>query len=243
MAKKDHIRRIPPCPAWDLEAMASWLTDLAQSGWMLEEDGYSCGRANFRREAPRSVRYRLVGAWPAPKSLWASGVQYEGAEPEAEALALNALYGWEYVAKRGRYFIYRTQDPSARELDTDPQVQYFTLRALTQWAGRDLVWSLLVVAWLWFWLLWREPDTLQILWTKAPLFTLCCLLPLAALLFWRVGNLRGTRRLAKKLRQGTPLDHHKDWNASAPKHYLGLAVTAGAFTLCFLAAVWSWWFL
>ena len=39
------VIRIPPSPLYDMEAMESWLTDMAREGLYLERQGiYCCGR-------------------------------------------------------------------------------------------------------------------------------------------------------------------------------------------------------
>ena len=38
--KSKRIYRLPPCPAYDVEAMESWLGAMAEQGWVLEQDGF-----------------------------------------------------------------------------------------------------------------------------------------------------------------------------------------------------------
>lgn len=222
MGKETHIRRVPPCPAYDLEAMESWLMDMAREGWHLEDQGISCGLANFQRGEPREDQYRLVGFWKPPTMGHVLGVklstQYLSDQPEEEALDLNRLYGWEYVAKRGKYFIYRAVEAAPRELDTDPMIQSMTIRAAAQWDGLRLLWFVPFV------LRMLRPggaySFLDLL-ASAPLlyvgilpFLLFLLIP--ALLGYRYGT-----ALAKRLQAGQPLDHHKNWRLSARTHHLG----------------------
>ena len=37
--KQRKIRRLAPCPAYDVEKIESWLADMAKEGWILEKDG------------------------------------------------------------------------------------------------------------------------------------------------------------------------------------------------------------
>lgn len=237
------VRRIIPCPSYDPEAMESWLSDLAAEGLLLGQDGIYLGSAYFRKEAPQRAAYRLVGAWQAPTALNAvlplTGVgQAMVPRPQPEALDLNELYGWEYVAKWGRFFIYRASSPLARELDTDPQVQFYTIQALSQWAGLDLVRGALpglVLAFLVVGV--RLGISLGELFAGAPLFTATfCLLLLLGLGRTLACRLH-TGALARKLRRGLPLDHGKDWKAHAPKHYAYLGVTLGSAGLFLLSAI------
>ncbi len=114
--------RIPPCAEYDVEGMESWLTDMAAEGYVLAEDGFFAGVASFEKTCPQKLKYRLDAA-RKNTSMWAD----DGGEPDAEAVELSKMYGWKYIAKRGGFYIYCSDDPSARELNTDPQVQAIAL--------------------------------------------------------------------------------------------------------------------
>ena len=45
-------------------------------------------------------------------------------------MELGKKYDWEYVARRKDFYIYRSFDPCARELNTDPEVQALALNAV-----------------------------------------------------------------------------------------------------------------
>ena len=64
-------------------------------------------------------------------------------EPDEAQVELCAQYRWEYVARHGQFYIYRSADPSARELNTDPKVQALALNAVKKRLVSDLI-SLLV---------------------------------------------------------------------------------------------------
>lgn len=230
------VRRIPPCPAYDLEAMESWLMDMAREGLHLEEQGISCGVANFQRGEPRETQYRLVGYWKPPTLLQATVTgfgEYRGIDPAEEEQKLNWLFGWEYVAKRGKFFIYRAVDPAPRELDTDPLIQSMTLRALAQWDGLRFLWALPVGFLL---ALLRMPGDLL---TAAPLLPLSwVLMTLAMLAHFLTGALH-SKRVARWLNRGLPLDHHKDWRTGARRHHLWQALFVGAFLFFPVALILS----
>lgn len=125
MDEKRRVYRLPPCPAYDAVGTAEWLQDMAARGLHLEQDGLFAGVAVFRRGAPRAVRYRPAASLE-PVGLWSAG----GGEPDPEAVALGAECAWEYVGRRGDFFLYRTEDPQARELHTDPAVEALAVRAV-----------------------------------------------------------------------------------------------------------------
>lgn len=119
--KKTYYRLIP-CPAYDVEGMESWLEDLAEKGLFLTEDGFFCGFGFFHREEPRSAKYRLQA------SEVQGGFLSDGDEPEKEQQEISEALGWEFVARRGEFYIYRSMSEDVRELNTDPEVQALTLK-------------------------------------------------------------------------------------------------------------------
>ena len=121
-----HTYRLPPCPAYDVEGMERWLSGLAQEGLFLARDGFFCGLATFERGEPRFAKYRLEAAQKST-SMWAE----DGGEPDPEQVELSQRYAWEYIAKRGDFYIYRSFEPGARELNTDPEVQALALERVT----------------------------------------------------------------------------------------------------------------
>lgn len=60
--RKTKRYRLPPCPAYDIEGMESWLADQARDGWFLSRDGFLFGVAAFETREPATVRYRLAAA-------------------------------------------------------------------------------------------------------------------------------------------------------------------------------------
>lgn len=117
--------RLIPCPQYDVSGMECWLADMAKQGLMLQQDGFFAGIATFEKVQPQTVIYRLQ---PAQKStsMWADN----NGDPDQEVIDLSKEYGWEYVAKRGEFHIYRTLDPDAREFHTDLEVQALAMNAM-----------------------------------------------------------------------------------------------------------------
>lgn len=203
-ATRRRICRLAPCPSYDVEGMESWLSELAQEGLLLEPDGFFVGLAFFSRAEPCAARYRLEAAQRST-SLWSEN----GGEPDEEQLALGEKYGWNYVAKRGDFYIYRSLEPSARELNTDPKVQALALNAVKKRQISALV-SLLFWILLYPLLVLRSGPLLTILQLGTWRFLLCALLAL-----WFVADsLQATiylGRLQRKLREGLSLDRKKNW--------------------------------
>jgi len=125
-----HIYRIPPCPAYDISGMENWLSDLAEEGLLLMQDGFFAGVATFEYREPQHVKYRLEAA-RKKTGMWLD----DDGEPDPELVELSKKYSWEYVAKRKDFYIYRSFDPSTRELNTDPEVQALALNAVKKRQG------------------------------------------------------------------------------------------------------------
>lgn len=143
--KIKKIYCLPPCPSYDVEGMEGWLSDMALHGWRLTEDGIFCGVAVFEKAKPERVKYRLTAAKNGT-SMWGEN----DGNPKQDEIELSAMYGWEYTAKRGDFHIYRTSDPNARELNTDPCVQALALKEIKK--SRN-VYAFEWIFWLLLWII------------------------------------------------------------------------------------------
>ena len=203
MSEEKTMVRPVPCSAWDLEGMESWLSDLASEGLHFQKDSFLLGFASFDAGAPRAIRYRLE---PGRRKLSSLGPGDDS--PEGEALELHEAQGWEYVGRRGQFFIYRSEDPEAPEPDTEPAVQALALnglrkRLLSGWIG--------FAVWLVFYLLFSLRGLVSAALALGSGFILfTSLLILAALLNQLSAN-RCLGRLRQRLRAGERLRHRKDW--------------------------------
>ena len=112
MGKK--IYKIPPVLSYDIEGMENWLSEMAENGLILAEDGIKLGIAVFEKAEPKKLRYCLVGAKNGTRAIYDNN-----GHPEYEEIKHIKEYGWEYIAKRDGFHIYRSADPDARELNTD----------------------------------------------------------------------------------------------------------------------------
>lgn len=130
-----HVYRIPPCPSYDIAGMEKWLADLAEKGLFLTKDGFFAGIATFEYGEPKKAKYRLEASQKST-SMWSDN----NGEPDPEQIEISLRYSWEYVAKCKDFFIYRSLDPSARELNTDPVVQAIALNAVKK-RQREAVFS------------------------------------------------------------------------------------------------------
>lgn len=141
--------RLIPCPQYDVSGMECWLSDMAKQGLLLQKDGLFAGIATFERTMPQRVKYRLQ---PAEKStgMWSDN----NGDPDIEVIELSKEYGWEYVAKRGEFHIYRTFDLDTRELHTDPEVQVLAMNAMRK-RQRDNLFSSIFFGLFYPWLIFK----------------------------------------------------------------------------------------
>lgn len=115
-----------PVELYDMRGLEEWLSSMAAQGLHLAYLGEYVAR--FESGPPRpDVRYALdvIQDW-------------DGFDPER-----NKNYGemgWEYVTTMNNlYYVYRSQDPSAPALHTDPVTQSYTFK----WLLRRRFWWLL----------------------------------------------------------------------------------------------------
>lgn len=119
-----YVYRLPPCPAYDVAGMESWLNAMARAGLRL--DHFSAGLAAFLPGETSSARYRLDVAPPDP----ALSLKLQ---EQAEALrTFYAQAGWDYIGKHGDFAVYRTNDPSAAELHTDSKIRAISLDSVSR---------------------------------------------------------------------------------------------------------------
>lgn len=137
--KKKYIRRHPPCHPCDVEGTESWLTDMARKGYVLAKVPARFGFLCFKIQEPTQLCFRLEAS---PEG---EGKRKDAGEPDTFARELNEKYGWEFVTKSGAFYVYRSEGPCRRELNTDPEVQAYSLKILVK---KELVNLILIVIWL-----------------------------------------------------------------------------------------------
>ena len=225
------IRRIPPCPYYDIERVESWLSDLAEEGLFLEPNGISCGLANFQRGEPRSLPYRLVPAVKTPTvGQMLMGSEQVGVTigPEEEERELHTRYGWDYVARWQSFFIYRAQEERVRELNTDPQVQAMAIHAVERWRQLDILSLFLPLVLVW---MGTRPDVVGLFYA-APVLLISTVCILAWMVFYCLFRIFHLARLRRNLQQGQELDHKKTWKQQG-RRFIALKFTGGV-----LLVVW-----
>ena len=215
MSEPKYAHRFPPCPAYDVEGLESWLEDLAKQGLLLTKGGLFCGFLEFEKTAPRAMRYRLQPL-PKPKFL-------EDRGPHTEAVELAEAYGWEYLCIIGDFAVYGTADPDVRELDTDPQVQAVALKQLYKRKRNGI---LITAAWVVFALaivVYYGPVSFFLsrnLWYNWTSAAILALFPFVAF-----RELKQLKELKQKLALGEPLARTGSWKQTRIRHWVSAVLS------------------
>ena len=121
-----EAKRIPPCPDYDIRGTEKWLEDMALKGYILcQGHAFQYGFAYFETGQPRRIRYRITPAKKVPQTIASPNNSPD--PPDEETLDFHSQFGWEYTTYRGQFWIFRCEDPTAPEMDTDPRVQAIAL--------------------------------------------------------------------------------------------------------------------
>jgi hypothetical protein len=113
MAEPKYRYRIPPCPAYDIPGMESWLEDLAAKGLHLSKDGFFGLLTSFEEGPPKKERFRLE---PTDRK---GGLFSEEYDPEDEQVQLLHQMGWTYRITAKGLTAYRTELDRLRQCITD----------------------------------------------------------------------------------------------------------------------------
>ena len=218
------VHRIIPCPDYDVTGVESWLSYMAEQGYILRDGGVFRGIATFDRCEPEKVRYRLQ---PAQKGF----VIYDNDGPSDDEVELNGAFGWKYVAKYGVFHIYRADDIDAREMDTDPEVQAMAMNSLHRSQRFNIIWmSIWIIVYL------------VLIFTSQPFLSMVnrgslisSALVLCVIIFIVTGLVKAVSlyRLRKKILDGDSLGSGTNWRKGA-RTYIVKAVVG---TIAYVAMI------
>lgn len=213
MADPKYAYRLCPCNNYDVEGIQTWLEDLSREGLHLSKEGTTFGLLTFEHAAPRHFRYRMEAIGKS-----------DGANHEFHDIA--AEFGWEYVCDYGSFQIFRSGDPQARELNTDPAIQAATIKRLTR---QQIIELLLAFVYLFVMSLLRHWNWFRFYYSAiaaGPLATFLFIFTLLMIPFRVAVNLYHLFLLRRNLKTGL-LNRRKD------PEYLGWLRVLPYLTLCF----------
>lgn len=194
-----------PCPDYDVAAMEAWLEQQAQKGLFLSaENGFFLGFACFEVGSPKRVRYRL-DAIPKEK------VFADFPENKAAAIQLAQEMGWEFVTERREFLIYRCDDETLPELNTDPAVQALSLKRVQRNLS-SRVWSTCYCFFVYPILLFalRMPAFLLSVLTLGTLRVLALFLITAVMAAGEICDWRRLKKLRAHLQAGGRIEHTQE---------------------------------
>lgn len=206
--KKDtkSVHRIIPCPDYDVTGVESWLSYMAEQGYILRDGGVFRGIAAFDRCEPEKVRYRLQ---PAQKGF----VIYDNDGPSDDEVELNGAFGWKYVAKYGVFHIYRADDIDAREMDTDPEVQAMAMNALHRGQRFNIIWMSIWII-LYLVLIFTSQPFLSMV-NRGSLISIALVLCVIIFIVTGLAKAVSLYRLRKKILDGDSLGSGTNWRKGA----------------------------
>lgn len=192
------VLKLRPNDYWRIGEHESWFTDMAANGLHLKKVGYRF--VKFEKGEPKNIRYRI-------------DVNEDRLTDEQEELYKE--YGWEFITAYGKFSVFSSpEELGAPELHTDAVEQSYTLEAL----GKDLrlnviLLPLMMVIFLGVMysaiFLTRTPFQAMI---KGQFVQLCFIVIAEFYVFYTIiQSYRSIRALRKSLLEGTPIDHHANW--------------------------------
>ena len=231
----DIIRHIPPCSSCDLEALESWLSDLAREGHYLKEIGRRSW--HFTKGTPGEVPYRLVPGRGEPTAGAFFGRHVDQLPQDPPQVILDRYWdqGWIYVGRQRHCYIFRGVDGETGMFRTEPRIWPEDVARMAKWEWRDLPFCLLIAfvaapLVLYAFAGWGMPLLAlnDVLWALVLLFVAGLLI-----VSERFHHIFHLKRLQRKLENGERFDHKKDWKAGAFRN------RAVKVTLVVLAVVWT----
>ncbi len=189
MSEPKYAYRFCPCNGYDVEGIQTWLENLSQEGIQLSKEGTTFGLLTFERTKPTRFRYRMEAIGKSDSS-------------NGEFHEIAAEFGWEYVCDYGTFQIFRSEDPLARELNTDPAIQAATIKQLTR---QQIIEFLLAMVYLALMSFLRHWDWFRFYYSAVavgPVPTALFILLLLLIPFAVIINLYHLHRLRRKLRHG-----------------------------------------
>ena len=98
------VIRIPPSPLYDMEAMESWLTDMAREGLYLERQGIDWGLGHFYRgTSGAALSAGVLSGTPHPVATSSA----KPPRPQPGGQGTGRPGRWEYVSLHQSFYVYR----------------------------------------------------------------------------------------------------------------------------------------
>jgi hypothetical protein len=227
MKQSKHVdwsyKELRPAGIYDVAALETWLEDRAKEGYRLV--GFRGLNGLFVWDRHQECRYRMEPLHRKEKA------------PDPERLEVYRELGWEYVTTLPSFYhIWRSDDPTVAELNTDPVVQGESFGYLRRQMVLSTVISclcFLAVVGISLWIGSANIDTplLQVLERDLPYRSvlLAALLVLAVAL--EIRDIRMMRQLLRSLQTGISLDRPRPWRSQKKWAYVRTWLFLAAYLL------------
>jgi len=226
MKQKKRRYLLSPCRDWDIPGLESWLEDMSMMGWTFKWTRLGGLLFEFWETVPHPVKFRME---PVQKI---HGRFADAPEPDQQRFYEG--FGWKFICRHGAFFLYRNEDPAAPELNTDPQVQALTMDYLKKSVRRGLVTTMLITFPLL--LLFISHFFLFSDYLSGTIYTFlfCSFYFFSIMDYWIL--FFQTEKLRKKLKNGIPMTHRKNWHPGSFIHRAGkVTMLLSCFVLVFAA--------
>lgn len=222
-----YKRKLAPATTFDFAAMETWLSDMAEDGWIPVD--FRGEKVKFQQAEPQKRSYRIA----IPR--------YFDTQPTAKQLEAYRQLGWEFICTyrcKGYLLANITEHP--QEPYTDPAVQKKNIEELYQ-EERYLYLAGMVLGTLFFvglgLLTWHYLgrniiDPNWVLEFYGPILFLL----LAVFNFY---ELRLLKRLKTSLEQGLPISHEKDYTKKLELSKISNLISTAANVLVILVLVFE----
>lgn len=222
-----YKRKLAPATTFDFAAMETWLSDMAEDGWIPVD--FRGEKVKFQQAEPQKRSYRIA----IPR--------YFDTQPTAKQLEAYRQLGWEFICTyrcKGYLLANITEHP--QEPYTDPAVQKKNIEELYQ-EERYLYLAGMVLGTLFFvglgLLTWHYLgrniiDPNWVLEFYGPILFLL----LAVFNFY---ELRLLKKLKTELEQGNPVEHEKDYTRKLELSKISNLISTAANVLVILVLVFE----
>jgi len=225
--------RLIPCPQYDVSGMECWLSEMAEQGLILQQDGFLFGFATFEKTTPQKIRYSLQAAAKST-SMWSDNMGV----PDSEEIELSQEFGWEYVASRGEFHVYRTCNFEAIDLHTDKEVQALAMNAMKK-RQKDNIFSMLFFAIIYLYMIMGG----KILMSMVHIGTIPMTFVLISVI-WMAANsvIRAVKlmKLRKKILLGGTIGSGKEWKKGKLGYHVNNIVRKCVYVISILLLVKTW---
>lgn len=222
-----YKRKLTPATTFDFAAMETWLSDMAEDGWIPVD--FRGEKVKFQQAEPQKRSYRIA----IPR--------YFDTQPTAKQLEEYHQLGWEFICTyRSKGYLLANITEHPQEPYTDPAVQKKNIEELYQ-EERYLYLAGMVLGTLFFvglgLLTWHYLgrniiDPNWVLEFYGPILFLL----LAVFNFY---ELRLLKKLKTELEQGNPVEHEKDYTRKLELSKISNLISTAANVLVILVLVFE----